>query len=52
LLFLQIFVVFVSRTNGQELNLCYARSMAKLRSWDENTEKFEWPVSYLFNYNI
>ncbi|XP_034478973.1 uncharacterized protein LOC117785169 isoform X2 [Drosophila innubila] len=40
----KIFVIFVSRTNGQEQNLCYARSIAKLRSWDENTEEFEWPL--------
>ncbi|KAL7735321.1 hypothetical protein ACLKA6_018015 [Drosophila palustris] len=40
----KIFVIFLSRTNGQEHNLCYARSMAKLRGWNEQTEEFELPL--------
>ncbi|EDW01294.1 GH20537 [Drosophila grimshawi] len=40
----KIFAIFVSRTGGQEPHLCYARSLAKLRSWDEITEEFEWPL--------
>ncbi|XP_064543545.1 uncharacterized protein LOC135432031 [Drosophila montana] len=40
----KIFAIFASRTNGQGQSLCYARSLAKLRSWDENTEEFEWPL--------
>ncbi|EDW09535.1 uncharacterized protein LOC6579718 [Drosophila mojavensis] len=40
----KIFVIFISRTCGQEHKLCYARSLAKLRSWDEQAEEFEWPL--------
>ncbi|KAH8299684.1 hypothetical protein KR044_004549, partial [Drosophila immigrans] len=47
----KIFGIFVSRTTGEGLTLCYARSMVKLRSWDENTEKFEWPLTSSENLN-
>ncbi|KAH8370485.1 hypothetical protein KR093_003651, partial [Drosophila rubida] len=40
----KIFCIFVSRTTGHDMTMCYARSFVKLRSWDETTEKFEWPL--------
>ncbi|KAH8416117.1 hypothetical protein KR222_008511 [Zaprionus bogoriensis] len=40
----KIFVVFVSRTDGTEMKLCYARSLAKLRCWDETVERFEFSI--------
>lgn len=42
---LQLFVICVSRTDGTDLKLCYARSLSKLRSWDESLEEFDFPVS-------
>lgn len=42
----QIFVVFVSRTNGEEQRLCYARSLARVRGKHMELEQLRMPVSY------
>lgn len=41
----QLFVICISRTDGTDLKLCYARSFCQLRTWDESLEEFEFPVS-------
>ncbi|ALC40521.1 maker8 [Drosophila busckii] len=41
---MKMFVIFSKRTTGEEQTLCYARCLSAPRSWDENTEEFEFPL--------
>lgn len=42
---LQMFVIFVTRTNGEQQRLCYARSLARRRTETVTKEELLKPVS-------